>query len=314
MPTRSRTAGTGLAGVLGLTIVVALTGCSPTTLSADKAHAAVPAVDWTAVGRTLGTPLAVDQDGVYSAYVARDDLHVTTHGIRLQPGLDIGSAVHFLPIGGSRALLVGAVAVTDAEQDKVIDDLQRGGLEFTAIHQQLPASTPELWWVHFTGYGTANSEAAAVRTALADTGSPPHPDPGKDTPPPGLDVAMLDRTLGLPHTTDNGTYHYRLPTVMPIFDMHSRRRLPPAMDTATLLMFQPLDGNQAAAGGEFVLTAHQINPVIGALRAGGVQIVAIHNQMLDEIPRLFYLHYWATGDATALARTLQEALHRIHAE
>jgi hypothetical protein len=311
MPTRSFITGAGLGSVLGLTAVVALTGCSPTTLSTDTAHAAVRAVDWSAVGQTLGTPLKVDQDGVYNADMPRDDLHVTVAGVQLRPGMDIGSEVHFLPTGNGRALLVGELTVTDAEQGKVIDDLQRGGLELTAIHKHLPAQTPDLWWIQFTGHATANAEAAAVHNALTDTGTPPRRDPDQDSPSSGLDLATLDSTLGLPHSSAEGTYHYRLPTVMPIFDTRARRRLPPAMDTSTLLMFQPLGNDQAAATGDVVLTVHQINPVVSALRAGGIQIVTLHNHMLDEIPRLFYLHYWAVGDATAIARTLREALHKI---
>lgn len=311
MPTRSFITGARLASAVGLTMAVALTGCCPAALSTDRAHAAVPVVDWPAIGRTLATPLAVDQDGVYNAYLPRDDLHVSVAGVPLRSGMGIGSEVHFLPTGGDRALLIGELTVTDAEQAKVIGDLQRDGLELTAIHKHLPAETPGLSWIHFAGYGTARAEAAAVHDAVADTGTPPQPDPGVDSPPSGLDLAALDRTLGLTHTTEDGTYHYRLPTVMPIFDLHTRRRLPPAMGTTTQLMFQPLGNEQAAATGDIVLTAHQITPVISALSAGGIQIVALHNEMLDEMPRLFSLHYWALGDATAIARSLRTALHKI---
>lgn len=313
MRTRSFMALTGAFGLTAMTLAaMTLTGCSPGTLSAQSAHAAV-GVDWPAVERTLDTPLAADRDGVYNASLPRDDLHVTADGVQLRPGMGIGTEVHFLPTDNGRALLAGALTVTDAEQDKVIDDLQRGGLEITAIYQELPTETPALWSVRFTGYGTASAEAAAVHSALSDTGTPSRPDPSGDAPLAGLDVAALDRALGLPHTTQGGAYQYHLPAVMPSIDMRARRRLPPAIGTSTLLMFQPLGNNQAAAGGDFVLTAPQIAPVITALRAGGIRIVGVHNHMLDETPRLFYLHYWANGDALTIAATLRDALHKIRA-
>ena len=64
----------------------------------------------------------------------------------------------------------------------------------------------------------------------------------------------------------------------------------------------------AASLGEESLLGNEVNPVIRALRAGGIAVTAIHSHMLDEEPRLFFLHFWGEDDAAKLARTLRKAL------
>ena len=62
---------------------------------------------------------------------------------------------------------------------------------------------------------------------------------------------------------------------------------------------------KAHVAGDIVMTAKEINPVIRALRAGGIEVVAVHNHMIDESPRVFFLHYWGTGPAATLAKTVR---------
>jgi hypothetical protein len=88
--------------------------------------------------------------------------------------------------------------------------------------------------------------------------------------------------------------------------------VPPSMGVATAINFQPTGAGKAAITGDFVLTANEVNPVIQALRSGGIEVTAVHSHMLTEEPRLFFLHYWADADAVALARVLRSALDRMN--
>jgi hypothetical protein len=80
---------------------------------------------------------------------------------------------------------------------------------------------------------------------------------------------------------------------------------------ATALGFQPTGDGKAAITGDFVMTAEEVNPVIKALRAGGIEITALHSHMLDEEPRLFFMHFWANDDAIKLAQGLRAALDKM---
>ncbi len=85
---------------------------------------------------------------------------------------------------------------------------------------------------------------------------------------------------------------------------------PEAMGSAIAISFQPT-GGRAAIAGDFVLTADEVNPLLTALRRHGIAVTAVHNPMLDDAPRLFFVHVWANDDAGTLARGLRAALDRV---
>jgi hypothetical protein len=87
--------------------------------------------------------------------------------------------------------------------------------------------------------------------------------------------------------------------------------VPPAMGVATAINFQPTGAGRAAITGDFVMTAGEVNPVIRALRDGGIEVTALHSHLLGEEPRLYFMHFWANDDAVKLARGLHAALSRM---
>jgi len=87
--------------------------------------------------------------------------------------------------------------------------------------------------------------------------------------------------------------------------------VPPAMGTGTVINFQPTGAGKAAIAGDFVVTAEELNPMISALRENGIEVMAIHNHMLEEQPRLFFVHFWANDDAIKLASGLRSALDKM---
>jgi hypothetical protein len=88
--------------------------------------------------------------------------------------------------------------------------------------------------------------------------------------------------------------------------------VPIAMGSAEAINFQPTGGGKAAITGDFVLTAKEVNPVLRALRENGIEVMAVHNHMLDDEPRLFFMHFWANDDAQKLAKGLRDALDRVN--
>ena len=90
--------------------------------------------------------------------------------------------------------------------------------------------------------------------------------------------------------------------------------VPPSMGTATAINFQPTGNDKAAITGDFVLTANEVNPVIAALHQNGIQVTALHSHMLNEEPRLFFMHFWANDDAVKLARGLKAAIDKTNSK
>jgi hypothetical protein len=88
--------------------------------------------------------------------------------------------------------------------------------------------------------------------------------------------------------------------------------VPIAMGSAEAINFQPTGGGKAAITGDFVLTAQEVNPVLRTLRESGIEVTALHNHMLEDQPRLFFMHFWANDDAAKLARGVRAALDKIN--
>jgi hypothetical protein len=88
--------------------------------------------------------------------------------------------------------------------------------------------------------------------------------------------------------------------------------VPPAMGVATAINFQAIGATTAAATGDFVLIASEVNPVLRTLRTNGIAVTALHSHMLNETPRLFFMHFWGEGDALKVARGLRAALDEMN--
>jgi hypothetical protein len=121
-----------------------------------------------------------------------------------------------------------------------------------------------------------------------------------------LDTAAIAGVLGVHGKLNGVVYQVSVPRRERI--MESGHEIPPSMGVATAINFQPIGGGRAAATGDFVMRAEEVNRVIRALQANGITPTALHNHMLEESPRLFFMHFWARADATTLARGLRAAL------
>ncbi len=132
-------------------------------------------------------------------------------------------------------------------------------------------------------------------------------------PPPAvdLDTAQFDQIIGVKGQNNGGVYQFGVPRRDPITE--SGMALTPVgpLGAATGIGFQPTGGGKAAITGDFVLSADEVNPVIKALCANGIEITALHSHMLDEQPRLFFMHFWANDDAIKLAKGLRAALDKM---
>jgi hypothetical protein len=269
-----------------------------------------PKIDWNAVGQAIGRPLESEAGDVHTAEWLRTDLRVVNEGVTEKPGMELNAESSFHPTTAGKTVMIGEVTLTDAEVARVADRLQAGGVQITAIHKHIQAETPRLWWMHYWALGDPVKIARTVRSALTETGIPLNQ---KEEEPSALDLdtAQLDRIIGAKGENEDGVLHYHIPVAQKITDTRAHVTLPYLMEASTLLMFQPLGGGRAAINGDFTMTADQVNPVIRALRSHGVTIIELHNHMLYEQPRLFYMHFWKTGDATALARDLRAGLDQM---
>ena len=269
-----------------------------------RAQQTVP--EWPTVEHALGRKGALMPGNVLKFSFPRSDLAVTLHGVHLQPSLALGSWVAFKRVGGSHAMVMGDLVMTEGEVGPVMEALQAGGVEQTALHNHLIGESPHVLYMHIRVYGEETKVAQVIHDALTRTGTPLGPAAVVPAPLFELDTASLAAALGYAGRLNGGVYQVSVPRAETIFE--DQMEIPASMGVATAINFQPTGGGKAAITGDFVLTAVEVNRVVRALEDSGIQVTAIHSHMLDESPRLVFLHFWSNSDAISLARSLHMAL------
>ena len=266
-------------------------------------------IDWQKVDDAFGRKPAVSGD-VHRYGFPRTDLTVTLDGVTIKPALALGGWIAFKPAHGG-AMAMGDLVLLETEINPVMLKLIEGGLEITAVHNHLLRANPATFYMHVGGHGDPAKMAAVIREALGASKTP-LATPAAAAPPPAvdLDTAQLDQLIGGKGQANGGVYQFNVPRRDPI--MEGGMQIAPVgpMGVAIAINFQPTGGGKAAITGDFVLTNDEVNPVIKALRANGIDVTAIHSHMLDEQPRLFFLHFWANDDALKLANGLRAALDK----
>lgn len=262
--------------------------------------------DWKGVDRVLGRPGNL-QGETYRIGFPRSDLHVTVGAVNVRPSLALGSWVAFKQTDDSTAMLMGDLVLLPVEVGAVIDALQRGGIEQTALHNHLASESPHLVYLHIGGRGRPVALATAVHEALGHTKTPA---PAANAAPPlGLDTVQMAQILGVHGKANGGVYQVSVPRAGAV--TLDGVEVPPAMGVATAINFQVIRATTAAATGDFVLIASEVNPVLRTLRANGIAVTGLHSHMLNETPRLFFMHFWGEGDALKVARGLRAALDQV---
>ena len=165
--------------------------------------------------------------------------------------------------------------------------------------------------MHIRGHGNPTALATALREGLVASKTPgTAPATSNQIQSIDLDTAMIDKTLGVKGKVNDGVYQISVPRAEAIKD--GGMDVPPPMGSAIAINFQPTGGGKAAITGDFVLTAQEVNPVLCTLSENGIEVTALHNHMLDELPRLFFMHFWAVNDASKLAQGLKVALSKVN--
>jgi hypothetical protein len=263
-------------------------------------------IDWKKVDAALGKTAAVSGE-VHRYGLPRSDLHVTLDGVAIKPALALGGWVAFAPVHGE-AMVMGDLVLLDSEITPVMTKLLEGGLDITAIHNHILRASPATFYMHVGGHGDPEKMAAVIRSALSASKTPFDAPATTAGPAPAvdLDTAKLDQIMGVKGTANGGVYQFGVPRRDP--STESGMQVNGPLGGANAINFQPTGNGKAAITGDFLVTGNEVNPLIRALRAGDIEVTAIHSHMLDEQPRMFFIHFWANDDAQKLARNVRTAL------
>jgi hypothetical protein len=267
------------------------------------------ALDASRIAAAAGAKASITKDGVVRIGWARTDLAVTVDGMSLKPFAGLGSWAAFTaaPHG---AMVMGDTVVFQDEVTPAMDAAFAGGLEVTGLHNHFFFDEPKVYFMHIGGQGEPEKLAAAVKgvwdaikKVRADQPTPARQFAG-ETPKAGMiDAAAIAKALGHQGETQQGVVKVTLGRQG---TMHGVK-VAGSMGLTTWAAFSGSD-ELAAVDGDFIMTANEVQPVLRALRKGGIHIVALHNHMIGERPAFYFTHFWGKGPAQELAKGVKAAL------
>ena len=207
-------------------------------------------------------------------------------------------------------MVMGDLVLFEKEVNPVITALEKNGMLITALHNHFFWETPRLMFVHIGGMGPKAELAKGLRQALDKTSTPKLVGPVAPRPPTPaltLNTQRLEQIIGYKGQVSGNVFKI---TVERQGVKMAGMELTATMGLNSWAGFVGTNA-RAHVAGDIVMNAQEVNRVIQALRQGGIEIVAVHNHMLDEQPRVFFLHYWGSGPAESLAKTVKAAFDQV---
>jgi hypothetical protein len=280
--------------------------CSPSEDQTQNASEAKP-LDIQKIEQTLGMN-GTEKDGQYKVTVAQNDLNVVVDSFRIIPPMGLGSWVAFTP-GSEGAMVMGDIIVTETDLKPVQEEVIRQGLTITAIHNHFLRDKPHVMYMHIGGMGTEEKLAQGVKAVfdkVTEVRGHNPADGNKDEVKNTIDTQSLDNILGTKGEMSRGVYKHTIARP----DVELKDHHAPVSSFAGFNTWAAWQGTpeHAAVAGDFAMLEPEVAPVIKALVENGIEVVAVHNHMVHEEPRIFFLHYWGVGPAEKLARGLKAAL------
>jgi hypothetical protein len=275
-------------------------------LLAGPAAAQDMPADYKAVLDTLGRQ-GDFKENVLKVNVPRTDLKVAVAGIATPTPFGFGGWVAFTRGDHGMDVAMGDLVLTEDEVNPVMSALLQNGVDVTALHNHFFWDSPRIFYMHLHAHGKAGEIAARLRPALSLIGKSVPPSAAAGRPLEGqLDTAALARTIG--HAGEQTGAVYKITIGRPDIDLREMGApINARMGLNTWAAFYGTDA-EAVVAGDVAMLEGEVTPVLKALRAAGLDIVAIHHHMTGTRPVVIFLHYWGKGPARQLAAGVRAAV------
>lgn len=248
-----------------------------------------------------------EKENVFKVAFARSDLNVRSGGVKITPPMGLTCWVAFTKVQG-QIMIMGDTVLTEDQVNPVMSVALENGLEVTALHNHFFGESPKVMFMHIGAMGDEQKLAQAVgrvyskikETIIAkENFASADIDPAKST----LNPEAITEILGVKGDLKDGVYKV---TIGRKTKMHGTE-MGNAMGVNTWAAFTGSD-DKAVVDGDFAMLESELQTVLKKLRAANINIVAIHNHMTIENPRIVFLHFWAVGKTVDLAKGLKSAL------
>lgn len=251
------------------------------------------------------------KDGVLKLNIPRSDLKVSVAGVPTPTPFGFGGWIAMTPGSGGMQVMMGDLVLTQDEVNPVMSAVLAQGLDVTALHNHFFWESPRMFYMHVHGHGAAADLAKRIKPALDLIGKiavrPEAAATIASTVTGGtLDTARLAGIVGTPGE-QNGQV-YKITVGRPDLKLTEMGAvINSRMGLNTWAAFFGTD-QSAVVAGDVAMLDSEVTPVLKALRANGIDVVAIHHHMTATQPTVIFLHYWGQGPAEKLAAGVRAAI------
>jgi hypothetical protein len=249
-----------------------------------------------------------DKEGVYKVTFPRNDVKVVVDGWTMPPFMGLGNWAAFTKGAHTEAMVMGDTVLFEDEVNGAMSAALDNGLNVTALHNHFFFDQPKVFFMHIEGEGTADKLAGAVRKVYDTikntraTNAQPKDSFGVKPLPEknSITAAPLNEIFGTQGESKDGMVKF---TIGRPATMHGVN-IGKDMGVNTWAAFAGSDDN-AIVDGDFAVTEDELQPVVKSLLKDKINIVAIHQHMTHEEPRIMFFHYWGQGRAEDLANAVK---------
>ena len=266
-----------------------------------------PPLDTAAIEKITGVK-GKSNNGEYKITIPQNDLNVEVDGFKIIPPMGLGTWIAFTP-SKDGAMIMGDIILTETDLKPVQQEVIKQGLTITAIHNHFVRNHPNVMYMHIGGSGKTEDMAQKAKAVLDKVAESRGHNPAAASVADvtyTIDSKKLDDILGYKGEMSKGVYKYTIGRPDVSFKEHGVT-ITTFFGFNTWAAFQGTP-DHAAVAGDFTMLEDEVAPVIKALVENGIEVVAVHNHMVHEQPRIFFLHYWGVGNAEQLAKGLKAAL------
>lgn len=294
---------------ISVVAAIALAQCSSPSSDKDHASENLPtrSLDIAKIERVLGMK-GTEKNGEYKVTVPQNDLNVVVDSFKIIAPMGLGSWTAFTPTPEG-AMIMGDIVVTETDLKPVQEEVIRQGLTVTAIHNHFLRDKPHVMYMHIGGMGSEEQLARSVKAVFEKVkeirGKNPA-DGNKEEVQNTIDTQALDNLLGSKGEMSRGVFKHTIGR--PDVDLKDHKASVTSFAGFNTWAAWQGTPERAAVAGDFAMLEEEVAPVIKALVENGIEVVAVHNHMVHEEPRIFFLHYWGIGPVEKLSRGLKAAL------
>jgi len=277
----------------------------------DLTPAEITAIE-TAIGKK-GT--YKDAEATHTTALPRNDLKMTIKGEPVPTPFGFGGWLSIKrTLDGKSAVLMSDNVLLQEEVNPLISAVQTNGLEVGAIHNHFFYEEPRIFYMHVHGMGSPEELAKKYANAISQTKISPRNQPPAGTPPTKtgkdiFDVAQLNGIVKYDAAINGPTIKYTIGRKdLTVLAMGAE--MTPAIGLNTWASFTGSMDNAIIAG-DIAMLANEVNAVINTLRKNNIEVVAVHNHMLNDNPHMIFLHYLGRGPAIELAKSFRLAIDEL---